>query len=215
VRIGPHRIPVGPGHFVGFPPGPRPHHFLAEGEQTLVLLEGGERRRDEDGGCYPDARKLWRAGAFVEPYEEPPPEEGELWQCVRVADIAITAFQHDVDAGARRRVRKLHVPTGLKRQAVAWAQVDAGTRSTAFHTHERTDEWIFILSGRAIARVGEERFEVGPNDFLGHPAGGPAHVMEALEELTYLMGGQIDADDVVTYPEARVRRVRGRLEPLR
>src|SRR5262245_62017543 len=28
VRIDPHRIPVRPGSFAAFPPGPRPHHFL-------------------------------------------------------------------------------------------------------------------------------------------------------------------------------------------
>ena len=57
VRIGPLRIAVRAGSFVGFPPGPRPHHFLAEGTSSLVLLEGGERRPSEDSGWYPDARK--------------------------------------------------------------------------------------------------------------------------------------------------------------
>jgi uncharacterized cupin superfamily protein len=82
------------------------------------------------------------------------------------------------------------------------------------HTHDRTDEWIFILAGRGIARVGDDRFGIGPNDFIGHPAGGPPHAMEASDELTYLVGGQIDAADVVTYPEAGLRRVGRRLEPL-
>ena len=214
VRIGPHRIPVSAGTFVGFPPGPRPHHFLADRGEPLVLLEGGERRPAEDGGAYPDARKMWRAGPEpVEPYVSVP-EEGDPRQCVRVADVAIADFQHDVDAGARRRMRKLHVPAGLTRQAVCWAQVVPGTRSTAFHTHDRTDEWIFVLAGRALVRVGDERFEAGAGDFLGHPAGGAAHVMEAVEELTYLVGGQIDATDVVTYPEARMRRAGGRLEAM-
>ena len=38
--------------------------------------------------------------------------------------------------------------------------------------------------------------------------------MEPLEELTYLMGGQIDPDDGVTYPDAGVRKQRGRVEKL-
>lgn len=57
VRIGPHRLPVAAGSFVGFPPGPRPHHFLAEGDTPLVLFEGGERRPSEDGGFYVDLGK--------------------------------------------------------------------------------------------------------------------------------------------------------------
>lgn len=38
--------------------------------------------------------------------------------------------------------------------------------------------------------------------------------MEAIEDLTYLVGGEIDANDVVTYPHNGVRRVGARLEPL-
>lgn len=214
VRIGPLRIPVRAGSFVGFPPGPRPHHFLAGGNEPLVMLEGGERRRSEDDGWYPDAHRMWRRGEIVEGYEEPPAEEGDEAQVVHVDDVESVQFQHDVDSGARREMRTLHSPTGLVRQAVRWARVQAGTGSTAFHTHERTDEWVLILSGRAEARSGDDRFEVGPGDFLGHPAGAPSHRLEAIDDLTYLMGGQIDADDVVIYPEAGLERVGGRLRPL-
>jgi uncharacterized cupin superfamily protein len=210
-RIGPLRIGVGPGCFVGFPPGPRPHHFLAEGDEPLVFLEGGERRPAEDGCWYPDARVMSQGRKAVEPYEEPPPEEGEPTQVQHIDDLDITAFQHDVDPGALRKMRALHRATGLLRQAVYWARVERGDRSTAYHTHERTDEWVFVLSGHASVRVGTDRFEVGPYDFLGHPAGGPPHVMEATETLIYLMGGQIDPEDVVLYPEAGLRRVHGRL----
>jgi uncharacterized cupin superfamily protein len=62
--------------------------------------------------------------------------------------------------------------------------------------------------------VGAQQFVVGPDDFLGHPAGGPAHVMHAEEELTYLVGGQRDSTDIVTYPEHGLRRVGGVLHPL-
>jgi uncharacterized cupin superfamily protein len=100
------------------------------------------------------------------------------------------------------------------RQAVRWTRVAVGDRSTAYHTHDRTDEWVYILEGRAHVRSGEDHFEVSAGNFVGHPAGGPAHVMEPISELTYLMGGQIDPDDVVIYPEAGVQRRRGRTEPL-
>ena len=214
VRIGPLRIAVRPGSFVGFPPGPRPHHFLAEGTEALVLIEGGERRPHEDSGWYPDLRRMGFHGKVVEKYEEPPPEQGDPKQVVHCDDVPVQDFVHDVDAAVRRRMRTLHTPTGLTRQAVRIAEVAAGGRSTVFHTHSRTDEWIFILAGRARVRVGDASFEAGPADFLGHPAGGAAHEMTALEDLTYLVGGEVDATDVVTYPEAGKRRVAGRLEPL-
>ena len=214
VRIGPQRLAVRPGSFVGFPPGPRPHHFLAEGNEPLVLLEGGERRRGEDYGFYPDLGMRFSAGAITPQTEPLPPEEGDISQCVHIDDVPERSAQHDVDPQARRRVRRLDRPTGLTRQAVLWSSVEPGAHSTAFHTHERTDEWVFILSGRAQVRLGETRFEVARHDFIAHPAGGPAHLMEALEPLTYLMGGEIDADDVVIYPDARLRRFHGKLSPL-
>ena len=211
VRIGPLSVPVRPGHFVGFPNGPRPHHFIAEGDEPLVLLEGGERRPAEDACWYPDARVMSRGRVAVEPYEEPPPEEGDARQVLHVEDAPSIVRQHDVDARARREIRFLDVPTGLRRQAVQWARVDPGRLSTAFHTHDRTDEWIFVLSGRGIAHVGRDRFEIGPNDFLGHPAGSAPHLLEAVDELTYLVGGQVDEDDVVRYPNAGLLRIRDEL----
>jgi uncharacterized cupin superfamily protein len=214
LRIGPLRIPVRAGHFAAFPAGPRPHHFLAEGDAPLVFLEGGERRPAEDDVWYPDVRKFLRARVATEPYPEPPPEEGDERQVLHLDDVPVTEFQHDLDPTIRRTMRELHAPAGLSRQAVRWARVAPGGRSTLFHAHDRTDEWIFVLAGRGTARVGDDVFEIGPDDFLGHPAGGPAHEMRALDELTYLVGGQVDASDVVTYPDAGLRRIAARVEPI-
>lgn len=215
VRIGPHRIDVRPGHFVGFPPGPRPHHFVAAGDGPMVILEGGERRPAEERGWYVDQGRIWHAGGLEETDAAPPPEQGDPGQCVHVDHLPLETFQHRVDPGARREWRALHEPTGLTRQAVKWARVRPGDRSTAYHSHDRTDEWVYVLDGRARARVGDRVFEVTAGDFLAHPAGGAPHAMEPLAELTYLMGGQIDPDDVVTYPEAGVRRSRAGIERLR
>jgi uncharacterized cupin superfamily protein len=215
VRIGPHHLPVRPGSFAGFPPGPTPHHLVADWGERLVILEGGERRPAEDFGFYVDLARGWTPGPKLVDAPGPlPPEQGDASQCVHPDDLAPRDHQHDVDAEARRAMKRLERPTGLVRQAVVWSRVEPGAHSTALHTHARTDEWVLVLQGRARARVGDQRFEVGPGDFLGHPAGGPAHVMEPIERLTYLMGGERDADDIVIYPEAGVRRVRGKLEPL-
>ncbi len=212
VRIGPLRVAVSPGHFIGFPPGLRPHHFINDGTETLVLLDGGERRRSEDGGWFPDVRKNWRTGRFVSSYEEPLPEVGDESQIVHVEDVDLRHFQHDVDRSVHREMRSLHSGTGLHR--VHWVRVAAGVATTAFHSHERTEEWVFILTDHAIVRVGDEIFEVGPDDFVGHPALGAPHVMEAVDDLIYLMGGQIDAGDIVTYLDAGLRRVGAQLQPI-
>jgi uncharacterized cupin superfamily protein len=216
LRIGPHRVGVRAGSFAAFPPGPRPHHFLAGDREPLVVLEGGERRPREDCGWYVDVPKRWERGRFVASRATPPPEEGDPSQCVHVDELEALPFQHDVDERARRVMRSLTgAAGGLARQAVRWTRVQPGDRSTAYHTHDRTDEWIYLLAGRARLRVGDEHCEVGAGDFVAHAAGGPPHAMEPITELTYLLGGMVDPEDVVTYPEAGVRRVRGRLEALR
>ena len=138
-----------------------------------MLLEGGERRPSEDSGWYPDARKQGFHGKTVEPYQEPPPEEGDAGQVVDSLVVPVQEVRHDLDAEVLRRTRTLHTPTGLTRQAVRLVELAAGGRSTVLHTHDRTDEWVFIRAGRAVAQVGDATFEVGPDDFLGYPAGGP------------------------------------------
>jgi uncharacterized cupin superfamily protein len=213
-RIGPHRVAVRAGSFVGFPPGPAPHHFLAEGDAPLVLLEGGERRPSEDAGWYVDLGIRWRAGKREETSDAPPRETGEPRQHVHLDELEAKTFQHPVEPEAQRVYKTLHAPAGLVRQAVKWSRVEPGRHSTAYHTHERTDEWIYVLSGSAIARVGDARFRVEAGDFLAHPAGGAPHTMIAETGLEYLMGGMIDSADVVTYPDARVRKRGGAFEPI-
>ncbi|MEW6270674.1 MAG: cupin domain-containing protein [Thermodesulfobacteriota bacterium] len=214
VRIGPLRLPVAAGDFVAFPPGPRPHHFVCEGDDPLLLLEGGERRPTEDRGRYVDLGIAWEAGRLFETSEPLPPEEGDAAQLVHPRDLEVVDYTHMVDPTARRRIRFLSSPTSLERQVVGLMEVAPGDGSTALHTHDRTDEWVFVLAGRARVRVGDDTFEARAHDFIAHPAGSPPHRMIALEPLTYLVGGQRDLDDVVLYPEAGLRLVRGRLDPI-
>lgn len=215
LRLGPLTLPVGPGCFAGFPPGPSPHHFINDGDEDLVLLEGGESRAAEDGCWYPDARLMSQGRQPVVPYQEPPPEEGTKARLQNIESLPVQEFRHDVEPRARRRMRVLHRPTGLVRQAVYWCRVARGELSTALHTHDRTDEWVFVLDGQGTVQIGADQFHVGPNDFIGHPAGGEPHVMQARTDLTYLLGGTIDPLDVVTYPEHGLRRLGGKLAPGR
>ncbi len=214
VRIGPLDLPVERDCFVSFPPGPRPHHFINNGTDDLVLIEGGERRPDNDTVWYPDARKMTLARKPVAPYQEPPDEEGGPWQLQNVAKLAHIDFRHDIEPAAQIRLKSLHGPGGLHCQAVRWASAEAGALSTAFHTHERTDEWVYILSGQATLRLGGNEVAVGEGDFIAHPAGSEPHSLRALTPLTWLMGGEIDDADVVTYPEHGVYRAAGKLKPL-
>jgi uncharacterized cupin superfamily protein len=185
VRIGPLRMDVQPGHFVGFPSGPRPHHFLAM-QEPLILLEGGERRPAEDGCWYPDVRMLSRGRVKVEPYEEPPPEEADERQVLHVAD----AEAADSDPEANFELRELHHRTGLRRQRVSWVRMRPQKRFSAFPKDMGIDEWLFVLAGQGRVVDDEQEFGLEANDFLGHPAGHHPLTIVADDHLTFLIGGE-------------------------
>jgi uncharacterized cupin superfamily protein len=184
VRIGPLRIEVRQGHFVGFPTGPRPHHFLATKGARLILLEGGERRPAEDACWYPDARMLSRGRLKVEPYEEPPAEEADERQVLHVDNA------HAVHADAAYELRNLDRPTGLQRQRVSWLRMEPQKHFTAFSQDIGVDDWLFVLAGRGRVIDGEHAFAIAAKDFVGHPAGLAPWVIAADDHLTLLIGGQ-------------------------
>ncbi|MBE9167764.1 cupin domain-containing protein [Pleurocapsales cyanobacterium LEGE 06147] len=55
-----------------------------------------------------------------------------------------------------------------------------------------------LLSGRGIAEIDDEEFEVGADDFLGFPAPSVAHHLRNPFEtdLIYLMGGERQAVEI-------------------
>jgi uncharacterized cupin superfamily protein len=61
---------------------------------------------------------------------------------------------------------------------------------------------MLILAGQGQAFIGEERFAVGPGDFMGFPAPSPGHGLhnDSTTDLIYLVGGESNPADVVHYP---------------
>ena len=78
-----------------------------------------------------------------------------------------------------------------------------GKDSFAYHAHMLEEEWIYILSGRAIAEIDGAVTEVGPGDFMGFATPSVAHLLRNTfdEECVYLMGGEDKPIDVVSYPK--------------
>jgi len=126
---------------------------------------------------------------------------------VRAADAADPVLhRHQFNDNAVRLTRTLGISTGLQRIGVHLVRVAPGRDSTEHHYHDADEEFLYVLSGRGIAHIGDERFEVGPGDFMGFPAPSPAHSLSnpGDEDLVYLMGGERNAVDAVHYP--RIRR---------
>ncbi len=125
---------------------------------------------------------------------------------IRANDLANAPeyrVQHQFNEQAIRLTRTLSTPTGMQRLGLHLVRVKSGLDSTTHHSHDADEEFIFVLSGRGIARIGEEEFAVGPGDFMGFPERSPAHSMRNCsdEDLVYLMGGESNPVDVVHYPD--------------
>jgi uncharacterized cupin superfamily protein len=117
---------------------------------------------------------------------------------------------HFVNPKAVRVNKSLGDLAGLKNIGVHIMTVAPGERSSEYHCHRYEDEAIYVLSGGGTAVIGEQSYKLAPGDFLGFPAGGPAHetINDQDEPLVCLVIGQRLAQEVVDYPRAGKRLYR-------
>ena len=131
---------------------------------------------------------------------------------VRAADIAAHAqqFSHPWNPASDMHGTQLARSVGLKRTGVNFMRVPAGKESYVYHSHHYEEEWIYVLSGRAVALIDGTEYEVGAGDFLGFPAPSVAHLMRnpGPEDLVYLVGGENREFDIAEFPDLGKRMVR-------
>jgi uncharacterized cupin superfamily protein len=131
---------------------------------------------------------------------------------LRAADIAARSqtFSHPWNPLSEMTGYQMAKSTGLRRTGVNLARIAPGKESFAYHSHWQEEEWIYVLSGRGIARIDDSEYEVAPGDFMAFPAPGVAHhLRNPFEvELVYLMGGENRDVDVVDFPDLRKRMFR-------
>ncbi len=223
---------VGPGDFLGFPPGVA-HHLRAAPGERLEFLMGGEVVDDVEVADFPRlGRRMARFGPrfavypveaevpFLPGAAAPSPEQGGAAGGQAPPRVLVRAGERGPEQVRRRpefpaleiHLGELSRPAGLARVAVGVARVPAGRESAPLHLHHHDEEWLFVLSGRGTARIGDHAHAIGPGDFLGYPAGGPAHQLraEGPEDLVFVEGGDAWASrrvEVVDYPGLGWRRV--------
>ena len=125
--------------------------------------------------------------------------------------IAPVRRVHQFNSNAVRLTRTLGELVGLQRIGVHIVRLEPGRESTQFHYHDADEEFLYILEGRAIAEIGDERFEVGAGDFMGFAAPSPPHTLINTfdEDLVYLMAGERNPNDIVHYPRIRRSMIKG------
>ncbi|MBM4332853.1 MAG: cupin domain-containing protein [Deltaproteobacteria bacterium] len=66
-------------------------------------------------------------------------------------------------------------PGGSDHIEVVLGQIEYGGRADP-HTHASEEQAIFVMEGKALVEIAEEREVIGPNDFIYLPAGTPHKV---------------------------------------
>ncbi|MEO0375004.1 MAG: cupin domain-containing protein [Cyanobacteria bacterium P01_A01_bin.17] len=120
------------------------------------------------------------------------------------------SFRHPLNSEALRQTKSLGDAVGLERLGLHQVRVEPGMASTQFHYHHYEEEFLYILSGRGIAEIGDAQYEVGPGDFMGFTAPSLPHSLHNpfAEDLVYLMGGERREYDVCDYPRIKKRQFR-------
>ena len=133
-------------------------------------------------------------------------------ELVRAADSAAKAGTHSHPWNSKSEMHGVQLArlAGLKRVGVSLARIPPGKESFVYHSHEREEEWLYILSGRGTAEIDGEACEVGPGDFMGFPTPSVAHHLRntGSEELVYLMGGENLDAEIATFPRLGKKMVR-------
>jgi uncharacterized cupin superfamily protein len=128
----------------------------------------------------------------------------------RIAAMEGVRRVHALNPTAIRLDKSLGDAVGLKNIGVHLITIAPGDKSTELHAHKYEDEAIYIVSGCGSEVIGDETHKIAPGDFIGLPAGGPAHetVNDGTEPLVCLVIGQRLAQDVVDYPRKGKRLYR-------
>lgn len=120
------------------------------------------------------------------------------------------SFSHPLNPKSEVHMRSLGDAVGLQRLGIHLMRVLPGKEAFVFHAHHTEEEFIYVLSGRGMAEIGEEEFEVGPGDFMGFSAPSVGHHLRNPfeEDLVYLAGGERHAAEIADFPRLGKRVVR-------
>lgn len=118
-----------------------------------------------------------------------------------------TVRVHRLNVQAVRNTKSLSNLLGMTHLGIHLVRVEPGKETTEFHFHHQEEEFMYIISGRGVAEIGDEKMEVGPGDFLGFSAPSLPHMMTNPfdEDLVYLMGGERRNFDICDYPRLKKR----------
>jgi uncharacterized cupin superfamily protein len=104
-------------------------------------------------------------------------------------------------------LRRLGAAAGGQMLGANLTEVAPGAISFPFHYHCATEEALYVLRGKGIARIGGARVAVREGDWISFPVG-PDHPHQMIndgdEPLVYLcVSASVQKVDVVGYPDSK------------
>ncbi|MBV7379457.1 cupin domain-containing protein [Maritimibacter dapengensis] len=126
-----------------------------------------------------------------------------LVKAEEIAAMEGLSKSHFLNDNAQRVNKSLGDVTGLTGIGFHIIEVEPGHETTEFHRHYHEDECVYVLSGTATARIGEDEHDIGPGDFIGYRKGGAAHSIlnTGTETLRCIIVGERLSHDVGDYPD--------------
>ncbi|HEY5365784.1 MAG TPA: cupin domain-containing protein [Casimicrobiaceae bacterium] len=110
-----------------------------------------------------------------------------------------TTKVHAFNRSGVRLDKSLGYAAGMQRLGAHLVSVMPGYFSSEFHHHHFAEECVYVLAGEGRAHIGERVVALAPGDFVGYPANGVAHAIEATGSglLVCLVVGERLAQDVI------------------
>lgn len=112
---------------------------------------------------------------------------------------------HFLNPKAKRNNKSLGDLTGLTGLGFHIITLEPGCDSTEYHVHHYQDECAYVLEGEGTVVIGDERFAIGPGDFIGYRARGKPHMMindgPNHRPLKCIVVGQRTAHEVGDFPK--------------
>jgi uncharacterized cupin superfamily protein len=136
-------------------------------------------------------------------------QQRTLIRAAEVGALPEFPFRHPLNPKSEIYLRSLSALAGLKRIGLNLGRVPAGAESFVYHYHHYEEEFVYILSGKGLAEIGDETYEVGPGDVmmftapsLGH------HIRNPFDrDLIYLMGGENREFEIGEFPRLKKRAI--------
>lgn len=139
------------------------------------------------------------------------PTDSNYPHLLRAADIkaAEGTFSHPWNPNSQLTGTHLSKAGGLQRAGVSIVRIAPGKESFAYHAHHREEEWIYVLSGRAMAEVDGGQYEIGAGDFIAFPTKVAHHLRNPFDEdVIYLMGGENHPTEIADFPRLGKRMLK-------